>query len=423
MSVSVSSSFPFSARALRTGDSPISWLMKLAIEDPEMLSLAAGFVDGTTLPEDLLREGISQVFRDEASGKAALQYGGTAGLKELREELARKLESQGIPNVDPECLVISNGGQQSLFTITEVLVDPGDIVLVEDPTYFVYMDVLQASGARSMGVTTDGEGIVPEALEERFAQLREQGLRDRLKILYVMSYYTNPKGTNMSRGRREAIMEIYRRELERGPSFVLIEDACYRDLCLDGDEEPYLKAWDGENETVFTSGTFSKAFAPGLRLGWSYMPPALHQAFCRQKGAQDFGSSNMNQRIMAERLRSGAYDRAAERFRDRYRLKRDAALEAIAEYWPEDTELVSPMGGLYIWARMPGIDTDPGSPFFEAALKAKVLYVPGYYCYCGETQDPKPTDTMRLCYSYIDIKPMREAIRRLGDVARSVRGG
>ncbi len=372
MSSSVSYQFPFSKRAQRTTDSPISWLMKLTVEDPEILSLAAGFVDTATLPDDLTRAAVERLFSKSGEAKNSLQYGITPGLRELRRVLARRLESQGIPNVDPECIVISNGGQQGLYTITEVLVDVGDVVLVEDPTYFVYMDVLKSAGANTIGVTTDEEGMVPEALEARFEELHRKGLRDRLRILYVMSYYANPKGCNMSEARRRRIYEIYQRELERGPHFVLIEDASYRDLCLEGKDEPYIKSFDADNELVFLTGTFSKAFAPGFRLGWSYMPPELHKGMCRQKGNQDFGSSNMNQTILADLLENGAYDLAADRFRKRYLSKRDALLQALREYWPADAEILYPYGGLYVWVRLPGINTDPGSEFFNAVLGLKL---------------------------------------------------
>lgn len=420
MSVAVAE-FPFSAKARRTTDSPISWLMKKAVEDPEMLSLAAGFVDTPTLPEDLLREAYARVFQTPREAKNALQYGITAGFKPLREAMAQRLGEQGIPAIDADSVIISNGGQQSLYTITEVLVSPGDVVLVEDPTYFVYMDVLKASGAKVIGVTTDDEGMVPEALEARFEELRAAGLRDRLKILYVMSYFSNPKGANMSLARRRAIYDVYRREVDREGLFLMIEDASYRDLCLEGQEEPYIKSFDTNNEYVFTCGTFSKAFAPGLRLGWSVMPPSVHTAMSRDKGNQDFGSSNLNQRLMDDLLRSGAYEVAAARFRERYLHKRDACLQAIAEFWPSDAVVLHPYGGLYVWVRLPGISTDPGSPFFDAVLKEKVLYVPGYYCFCDDTQEARINDAMRICYGVIDIEPMREGIRRMGRVIERLR--
>jgi len=411
--------YPWSQNALRTTESPISWLMAKAVADPDILSLAAGFVDTDTLPNDLVKTAFEKVFADSKNAQAILQYGVTPGSLRLRTELAKRLECQGLSNVDPDCIVISNGGQQSLYTVTNVMVDPGDIVLVEDPTYFVYMDVLRSLGARVVGVRTDSEGMMPDALAERFAELRAEGQRHRVKILYVMSYFTNPKGCNLSQERRRALYDVYQREMADG-RFLFVEDASYRDLCLEGPDEPFIKALDPLNEHIFVSGTFSKAFAPGVRLGWSYMPRPLHEAVCRQKGNQDFGSSNMNQAIVAELLASGAFEIAAARFRDRYRAKRDVMLAALTEFWPSTAHILRPMGGLYVWTELEGINTDPGSDFFNQVLAQKVLYVPGRYCFTDETQGPRPKNGMRLCYGVIRPEPMREGIRRMGNVIASM---
>ncbi len=424
MSSTATTAFPFSQKAQRTGDSPIAWLMRKTIEDPEILSLAAGFVDTGTLPNDLVEAAVHKVFAEAGPGRDALQYGTTPGYLPLRQTVASRLEEQGLSNVDPDCIAITNGGQQGLYTVTEAFVDPGDIVLVEDPTYFVYMDVLKSVGARVLGVSTDEEGMTPEGLRDRLRELHESGQRGRLRILYLMSYYSNPKGSNMSARRRRELYDIYLEEITKGPIFLPIEDACYRDLTLEGEPEPYMKEFDKGNEHIFATGTFSKALAPGLRLGWSYMPPEVHTALCRQKANQDFGSSNMNQRILLEMLRMGSYETAAARFRERYRVKRDALVQALREHWPAETEILHPKGGLYVWVRLPGVDNDPGSPFFNAVLEEKVLYVPGYYCFCEETQEPKPKDQMRLCYGVIDLEPMTEAVRRMGRVAAQfLKGG
>jgi 2-aminoadipate transaminase len=423
MTVSQSAvAMPMSARAARTTESPISWLMGLTVGDPEILSLAAGFVDTTTLPNDLLGEAWNDLFGSKDRAQSALQYGITPGSLRLREAMAARLTAQGVPHVDPHLVCISNGGQQSLYTITDVMVDPGDIVLVEDPTYFVYMDVLRSAGAHVLGVTTDDEGMVPEALQARFDEIRRRGLRDRLRILYIMSYYSNPKGCHPGTERRRALWDIFRREAEEHGPFLLLEDASYRDLKLDdGPDEPYIKSWDEHNEWVFLCGTFSKAFAPGLRLGWSHMPRPLFEKLTRMKGNQDFGSSNLNQSLMAHLMENGAFDIAAARFRARYGEKQRALAAAVKEFWPADVKLVHARGGLYLWAELPGINTDPDGEFFRQCLARKVIYVPGQYAFCEQTQGPRPNNTMRLCYGYIDIEPMREAVRRMGEVIAAMR--
>jgi 2-aminoadipate transaminase len=414
--------FPVSARARRATDSPISILMRLALEDPEILSLAAGLVDVQTLPDDLVRGAFDKVFSTPERAKAALQYGSTVGLRGLREAMAARLASQGMPTPDPDTVLISNGGQQSLFTITDVVVDAGDVVLLEDPTYFVMMDVMKAAGARVYGVATDDQGMIPSALAERFEDLRRDGVRDRLRMLYVMSYFGNPTGANATAERRRELWETIQREIERDGLFLTVEDASYRDLALDGVDEPFLKSFDTDNEYILATGTFSKAFSPGLRLGWAHGPAALIKAMVRQKGNHDFGTANLNQRIMAELLENGGYEQAAERFRARYITKRDSMVQAIREFWPEETQFVRPRGGLYVWAKLPGICTNPGTPFFEKSLAEKVIYVPGDFCFCANTQGPRPDNAMRLCYGVIGIDQIREAIARMGRVMEGLAG-
>lgn len=413
---------PFSKRALRTVDSQISWLMKKVIDDPQIISLAAGFVDNDCLPIAETQAAMERLFADRARARAALQYGASTGLKRLRDAQADRLRIQGLGPVTGEDVVITNGSQQFLHAITDVLVDPGDVVLVEDPTYFVMMDVLNSSGARVMGVDTDAEGIRPDSLARRFEDLKRLGLRDRLKMVYVMSYYQNPTGGNMSLARRRELYQVLTEEQAAGPWFYLLEDAAYRENLIDGEDEPFIKSFDAEGQSVILTGTFSKAFSPGYRLGWGILPEPLRKAFWRQKGNQDFGSSTLVQALLAEVMISGDFDVCSRRFRETYLHKRDALLQALREWWPADTELSAPQGGMYVWARIPGICTDPGSPFFNAALEAKVLYVPGAYCYCEETQSQRPDNAIRICYGVVEVEPMRKAIRLMGQVIDRLRG-
>ncbi|MCC5876413.1 MAG: PLP-dependent aminotransferase family protein [Candidatus Sumerlaeia bacterium] len=407
---------PLSQRAMRANISPISWLLSKALEHPNMISLAAGFVDGGGLPSGPIARICAELLADGGRSMAALNYGTTAGSPLLRELLAEQLRKEGLSSAKPEDLIISNGGQQSLFTLTDATVDPGDIVLVEDPTYFVYLDVLRAAGARVIGVTTDEYGLVPEALEERLEELHQSGERHRLRLIYLMSYYTNPKGVNLPWERRKRIDEIVRAELERGDSFLVVEDAAYRELRLEGPDEPFLKSLDPENERIIVVGTFSKAFAPGLRLGWCMGPPWVLDRMARLKGNQDFGSSNFSQAIMAHAMQEGSSVDAAENFRSRYRSKRDALVNAMREFWPPEAQIIEPHGGLYAWASLPGIDTDPESEFFNRLFEKEVLYVPGKYCFCEETQGPRPKDSMRLSYGVASEELLREGARRMGEV-------
>jgi len=406
-----------SARARRTKEPQISWLLKKPLENPNIISLAAGLVDQQTLPAQPIQQLVLLLFSDEEAAKRALQYGTTEGDAALRQTLAQRLESQGLPGpIDPENIVLTNGSQQLLFLATDVLVDPGDIVLVEDPTYFVYMGTLDAVGARTIGIPTDDEGIIPEALEETLRQLAAEGLLPRIKILYVMTYFQNPKGSSHTWKRREQIYEIIERFSSEENFIYIIEDAAYYELKFEGDDVPFMKTLDPANERVLLAMTFSKAFAPGLRLGYGYVPAELTPHILNQKGNHDFGSGNLAQNLVCQALRTGIFDRHSAMLRDRYRQKRDIMLEVIREKFPPEVKYLEPKGGLYVWVTMPeGIATSPGSRFFEEALRREVLYVPGCYCYAQEEGRRKPDNQLRLCYAYIQEEPMKEGLRRLAD--------
>lgn len=413
----------FSERALRTQPPPISWLMKVVVENPEIISLAAGFVDQSSLPNDLMKELMQELFSNPTAARASLQYGITSGLPSLRATMAARLvEHYGLPGpVTADDVVITNGSQQLLHLVADVLIDPGDIVLVEDPTYFVFLGVLEAVGARVMGVATDEDGMIPEALEEKLKELKASGDLNRLKMIYVMSYFQNPMGVTLESSRREKIVRIAEHWGGADGRFVLLEDAAYRELRIDGPDLPYLKTFDPENKWIVLTGTFSKAFTPGVRLGWGYVPQWLMEAILRQKGNEDFGSTNLGQTLTALALERGFYDRQKERVQQRYRQKRDVLIEALKQYWPSEIRYPIPHGGLYVWATLPeGISSAPHTPFFDECLARKVIYVPGVHCFCPEPGVNKPENQLRLCYGYIEDEPMIEGVRRMGEAMAAV---
>ncbi len=411
----------FSQRALRTTEPPISWLMRKTLEEKGMISLAAGLVDQQSLPADLVRQLFQRVFVTDENAKRSLQYGSTAGLQDLRQVLAERLEGQDIAApVRPEHIVLTSGSQQLLFLITDVLVDAGDIVIVEDPTYFVYMGLLQSAGARTVGVATDDDGIVPAALEERLAEIRQAGELHRLKMLYLMTYYQNPKGTSHSWKRREEIYEIIERYSTPENFIYILEDAAYVDLRFEGEHIPYMKKLDPKNERVMLALTFSKGFAPGFRLGFGHLPAEIVAPVLNQKGNHDFGSGNLSMFLTQQAITTGFYDEHAARLQQRYREKRDVTLKVIREEFPAGVEVIVPKGGLYVWATLPGgISTGPEGRFFRECLDRKVLYVPGCYCYAQEEGRPKPDNQMRLCYAYIEENEIVEGLKRMASAIKA----
>lgn len=410
-----------SERAVRTTAPPIAWLMNKALGNPDTISLAAGFVDQQSLPVELVQEITKLILKAPDLGRQALQYGYPNGYLDLRRLLAERLQSSGISApVDPEHIVVTSGSQQLLYIATDVLIDVDDIVIVEDPTYFVYTGVLDGFGARTIGVATDDEGMIPEALEERLKEIQAQGLLHRVKMLYLMTYYQNPKGTSHSWKRCEQIYDIICRFSTSENYIYILEDAAYCDLSYEGDRVPFMKTLDTTNERVILALTFSKSFSPGLRLGYGYLPPNLIGPVLNEKGNQDFGSSNFTQFIAYHAVKTGLFDDQVKRLCERYAQKRNLMLRAIREEFPPDINYVEPKGGLYVWVTLPdGMGTGTGSDFCEKALDSHVLYVPGCYCYAQEKGRQKPDNQLRLCYGSIEDQPMVEGIRRLGAVIRS----
>jgi 2-aminoadipate transaminase len=422
MTITTDSARWLSQRARRTSEPQISVMLSKVLGDPSIISLAAGFVDQKSLPAEMVREVLEHsVFATGDIARKALQYGSTNGLAELREALVPRLEAGGVAGpVDPNHIVLTSGSQQLLYLITDVLVDPGDIVLVEDPTYFVYMGVLEGAGARTLGVATDDDGMIPQALEERLEEVRAAGELRRVKLLYLMTYFQNPKGTSHSWRRREQLYEIIERYSTADNFIHILEDAAYFELKFEGEDVPFMKKLDPKNERVLLALTFSKAFAPGMRLGYGHLPARVVEPVLNQKGNHDFGSSNFAQHIVNFALRNGLFDKHGARLRDRYRAKRDLMLKVIREEFPPEVRFVEPKGGLYVWATLPeSVATSPGSAFFDEAMARKVLYVPGCYCYACEQGRPKPDNQLRLCYGYIEEEPMVEGLQRLAGAMKA----
>lgn len=419
--------FAFSARAVRTVDPPISFLISLALEDPQLISLAAGLVDEQTLPAETVAELAQQVLTPPSpAARRPLQYGATAGLPALRAGLLDHLaQLDGVKPEDldasPEDIVISTGSQQLLFLLTDVLVDPGDIVITAWPSYFVYTGLLQSLGARIRCVDMDDEGLVPQSLDHVLAELADQGLLPRVKIVYVCSYHQNPTGLTLSAERRPEILRIVQR-YSMQHRILLLEDAAYRELTYDGAPLPSIKRYDTRNQTVALLQTFSKPFAPGLKTGYGLLPRDIAAAVLRQKGNHDFGSAHLCQHLLHRALDTGAFDRQLQTLRQRYAAKCRALCEALAQHLGDLAPRVTwtrPAGGLYVFLTLPAhVDTGADAPLFARAVSQGVLYVPGAYCFGPDPVRTVPRHTMRLSFGVEDEPRLREGVARL---ARAIR--
>lgn len=420
-----------SALGRRTAPPPISWLMRMTLDQPGLVSLAAGFTDNASLPVSLTRQLLNRILHSPKRGQLALQYGTTVGDRHLRSLTAAHLQAaDGVRArsaeagvYSPERLLITNGSQQLLYMITEVLCDPGDMVLVEDPTYFVFLGILQSHGVRCRAVRLHEDGLDIEHLDRTLRALERTGELPKVKLLYVVSYYQNPTGITTSLEKKAQILQRLRRsEKAAGHKIYLLEDAAYRELRFAGPHVPSALA-AGENEDrVIYAGTFSKPFATGARLGFGLLPPELFEPVARVKGNHDFGSANLLQHLLAAALDSGRYQAHVAAVARRYARKAALMCSLLRQHFPPEVQWAPPQGGLYVWARLPGrVSTGPKSKVFRAALANRVLYVPGEFCYAEDPDRPRPRNAMRLSFGGASESDIRLGIQRLGQVLKRVR--
>ncbi len=414
------SSIAFSALGHRAQPPTIARLMTLMLENPKLLSIAAGFTDTSTLPVPIIQAAISALAQ-RAGDPEYLQYGTNRGRPKLRAMLADRLLAMETPP-DPDAVrnhfFITNGSQQALYLAMQVLCEPGDIVLVDRPSYFVFLEMLTGLGvqARSLPLDTAGQ-IDGAALRALLAGLRERGELSRLKAVYFVSYFSNPSARSLEETEKNAIAEALTAESAIVP---VVEDAAYRELHY---ERPHparsvlsLPAWAAFPKLYLS--TLTKPFASGLKVGYGTCSDAdLVAKMLHVKGHHDFGTANYNQAILEEVLMQGGLDAQLAVIRPAYQAKMRALHGALVEAGlPElGWSWAVPEGGLYLWLTAPaGLDLGLDSPFCHACVAAGVLYVPGELCF----GDDAPKNQARLSFGVLGKADLAEAGRRFAGVAQ-----
>lgn len=418
----------FSRLGQRTQAPPIAWLMETALGRPNLISLAAGFTDNSSLPVAETREILQEILADNEQARPFLQYGSNVGDPELRRMTIERLKEQDRPSpgvedhYSSENVVITNGSQQFLYLLTEFMFDEGDLVLVEDPTYFVFLGIAQSHGVRCRGIRMETDGIEIEHLAAVLEGLKREGELERLKALYLVTYCQNPSGISTSVEKKKAALSVLRQyEHAAGHPIYLIEDGAYRELTFaDQPKIPSALSIEGDRQRVLFTGTFSKPFSTGIRVGYGVLPEPVLTLFKRLKSNHDFGTSNLLQQILRQAFATGRYQAHAQELVQRYAKKANWMRSALEENFPQECVWPEPSGGLYYWARVPNtIKTGMGSEFFKTALKHDVLYVPGALCYAEDPTRPLPDHEMRLSFGNASQEQIHEGIKRLGDTIRS----
>lgn len=390
----------YSKNALNMKRSEIRELLKFT-RQPGMISFAGGLPGPETFPVKDLEEISCQILREK--GAIALQYGPTEGEHPLRVEVAKWL-SREKPEINPENILITAGSQQGLDLVSKVFLDPGDVVIVELPSYIGGLQAFTAYRARMIGVPQDDQGMKMDLLENVLKKLA--GRNKKPKFIYVVPDFQNPSGVTMSLERRKGLLDLaYRYEVP------VVEDSPYRDLRYIGESPPAIYGIDDQNQ-VIVLGTFSKLLCPGLRLAWIMAPVEWMDRMVVAKQGMDLCSPTFTQLIVAEYLRRGLLTKQVETIRQLYGKKRKAMLDALERYMPKGVEWSKPEGGLFLWVKLPKHMS--ANELFKKAIENKVAYVVGSAFHC----DGKGQNSMRVNFSYCTEAQIDEGIKRLSKMIR-----
>jgi 2-aminoadipate transaminase len=394
----------YAQRTQRMKSSAIRELLKLT-ENPEIISFGGGMPAPDVFPVEEFSAACKTVLKERSC--EALQYGSTEGYRPLREMIARHTGRYGI-SVSPENILITSGSQQALDLIGKVFINPGDRILVEEPTYMGALQAWSAYGAEYVTVPMDENGMITDALEN--------ALRSGVKFIYVLPNFQNPTGVTLSLGRRKQLIEIADHY-----GVPIIEDDPYGQLRYEGENLPSIVNLDNEfrkngtNEyagNVIYLSTFSKTLAPGLRLAWVIAPSQVIRKLVQAKQGADLHTATFNQIVAYEVARGGFLDRHIWLIRRVYGERRNIMLDAMEELFPPGVTWTKPQGGLFLWGMLPkGMDS---TEILKVAIQRNVAFVPGTSFFAlggGE-------NTMRLNFSYANPEQIQTGIERLANVLK-----
>ena len=368
---------------------------------PEVVSLAGGMPFVQALNLDVMADTVQRLISQR--GAQALQYGSGQGDVQLREQILDVMEPVGV-TAHPDDIVVTTGSQMALDLVTRVFCDPGDVVIVEAPSYVGALGVFRSYQCDVVHVAMDDEGLVPTELEAAIASVRASGRR--VKMIYTIPSFHNPAGVTQGARRRIENLQIAQRA-----GVLVLEDDPYGLLGFDGQTPRAMRADDATG--VIYLGSFSKTIASGLRVGWAVAPHGVREKLVLAAESAVLCPSNFSQLTVSEYLATQPWREQIKTFRELYRERRDALLESMANLLPAGTTWTTPSGGFYSWVTLPeGLDSKAMLP---RALAALVAYVPG----TGFYVDGQGRQNLRLSYCYPDADRIREGVRRLASVVRA----
>ncbi len=387
-------SLPLAQRMSRMKTSAVREILKVA-ERPEILSFAGGLPAPELFPVEAIAQAHAEVFAHE--GPAAMQYSTTEGYGPLREWICGHLAQRGL-TATTEQVIITSGSQQGIDLVAKVMLDPGDVVVVENPSYLAALQNFDGYQARIEYVGSDHEGMRVEELEALVARVGKP------KLIYIVPNFHNPKGTTLSLERRHALVRFAQRH-----RVLILEDNPYGELRFRGEALPSIASLD-DMGVVVQLGTFSKTLAPGLRIAWAAGSKELMRSLTIVKQSTDLHTATLSQRATARLLTKFDYDAHVTKLRAVYGERCQAMLDSLELHMPEGTQWTHPDGGMFLWVELPrGLR---GEDILPRAIEQRVAFVPGSPFFAA---NPRP-ECIRLNYSNRPPELIEEGMRRLASV-------
>ncbi|WP_429971556.1 PLP-dependent aminotransferase family protein [Fructilactobacillus sp. Tb1] len=389
--------FRYSNSVPKVNDNATAEIMKAAA-NPEVISFAGGLPAPELFPVKQMKEATDKVF--DLYGEKVLQYAGTLGYPGLREQIVDIMKDRDVDST-VENIAVSTGSQQAIDLVARMLINPGDVVITEDPTYLAAIDVFKSYGAKMVGVPMDEDGIKTDALEAVIKEYPEA------KFIYTIPNFQNPTGRTMAVERRKELVRI-----ANEADLPVVEDDPYGAIRYAGEFLPSLKHFDTEDRVVYLS-SFSKVLAPGMRLGWIVANREFMAKFMLLKQNADLHTDNLTQYIVSQFLKDNDLKEHIKTITDAYEHRANLMLKEIDEQFPKNVKHSIPEGGMFIWVEVPGVDTNK---LFDECLKHNVAFVPGSAFYANDVKQ----GTFRMNFSNMTDEKIVEGVKRMSAAIEAV---
>lgn len=385
--------FKYSKRVPADGTDAVGAILQAAA-DPKIISFAGGLPAPELFPVKEMKAAVDKVF--EEHGQEAMQYGAAKGVTALREVIQQHVKEKEDVDSELDNVLVTTGSEQALDLVGKAFVDPGDTVLVEQPTYLCALDVFRSYGANFASVEMDEDGMKMDALEEALKA------NPNTKLIYTVPNFQNPTGRTMTEERRKQLAEL----AEKYDVYVL-EDNPYGEIRFAGQHVPAVKSFDKSGHVLYMS-TFSKTLAPGFRLGWLVTDEDVVNKLTVLKQSADLHTDNLAQFAVAQFFADNDVDAHVKEISALYGKRKDLMLEGIKKYFPEGVKYTDPEGGMFLWVEVPGVDDTV--ELFKECLEHDVAFVPGDPFFAGEVQP----GAFRLNYSNMKEDQIEVGLKRLG---------